>query len=90
MVKREIVEADWHARGFSCGLWTDSPGQVWADFVHSTDELVMLVEGAIELELSGKRLRPAVGEEVCIRRNTVHTVRNVGTTTARWLYGYRR
>ena len=33
---------DWAARGFSCDIWTDPPGQVWADFVHATDELVML------------------------------------------------
>ena len=44
------VEGDWPSRGFSCGLWVDSPGQVWEDY---------------------------------------HSVRNVGGTTARWLYGYK-
>ena len=55
---------DWAARGFSCDIWTDPPGQVWADFVHATDELVMLIDGEIELRFSGRVLRPLAGEEV--------------------------
>lgn len=82
------VERDWGERGFSCGLWTDAPGQEWRDFVHATDELVMLVEGEIELEFSGRTVRPAPGEEILIPAHTSHTVRNVGNVTARWLYGY--
>jgi quercetin dioxygenase-like cupin family protein len=70
-------------------MWTDPPGQVWVDFVHSVDELLMLVEGEIELSLSGRTWRPAPGEEVLIPAGVTHTVRNVGGTTSRWLYGYR-
>ena len=87
---QKAIAADWSARGFSCGLWTDPPGQIWEDFVHATDELVMLVEGTIELQFSGKKIRPRVGEEVLIPAQVTHTVRNVGGTTARWLYGYQR
>jgi mannose-6-phosphate isomerase-like protein (cupin superfamily) len=88
-VDRAKIANDWKARGFSCGLWVDPPGQVWEDYVHSTDELVMLIEGALELEMQGKILRPAIGEEVLIPANTSHTVRNIGGTTAKWLYGYK-
>jgi len=87
---RKQIEKDWRARGFSCALWVDPPGQVWADFVHDVDELVLLVEGEIELEMAGRKLRPRAGEEVLIPARTAHTVRNVGGTTARWLYGYAR
>ncbi|HEY3197953.1 MAG TPA: cupin domain-containing protein [Nitrospirales bacterium] len=80
---------DWQARGFSCGLWVDPPGQVWEDYMHSTDELLMLIEGALELEMQGKTLRPPIGEEILIPAHTSHTVRNIGGTTARWLYGYK-
>jgi mannose-6-phosphate isomerase-like protein (cupin superfamily) len=79
----------WKARGFSCGLWVDPPGQVWEDYVHSVDELLMLMEGALELEMQGKILRPGIGEEVLIPAHTSHTVRNIGGATARWLYGYK-
>lgn len=84
------VVRDWAGRGFSCGLWTDPPGQVWEDYVHDADELFMVVEGRVELELGGRRRTPPRGEEVLIPARAKHSVRNLGGTTARWLYGYRR
>ena len=44
-VEQTTVAARWRQRGFSCELWVDPPGQVWADFVHPVDELVMVVDG---------------------------------------------
>ena len=84
------VERDWQARGFSFGLWTDPPGQVWRNYVHDVDELFMVVEGEMELEMQGRAFRPAIGEEVLIPARVAHTVQNVGRKTARWLYGYRK
>ena len=86
---QEKIKIGWGARGFSCGLWVDPPGQVWADFVHDTDELVMLVQGEEEFEMNGRKYRLKVGEEFLISAGIKHTARNVGTTTSRWLYGYR-
>src|SRR5436309_5510369 len=60
------VEQDWHSQGFSCGLWVDAPGQVWGDYVHSMDELRMVLEGELELEMQGRIFRPNQGEEVLI------------------------
>lgn len=89
-VDQERVKQDWAGRGFSCGLWIDPPGRVWSDFVHETDELVMLVEGEQEFEMKGRKCRPRVGEELLIPAGTCHTARNVGKTTSRWLYGYKK
>lgn len=80
---------DWGRRGFSCDIWTDAPGQVWRDFVHATDELVMPLEGEIELEVGGRTCRPRIGEEVLIPAGVRHTVRNVGDRVSRWYYGYK-
>ena len=88
-VNRSHIETDWHSRGFSCGLWTDPPGQKWVDYVHSTDELLMVLEGEVELELQGRVFRPKIGEEVLIPARELHTVRNIGNGIARWLYGYK-
>lgn len=81
---------EWAARGFSCGTWVDPPGREWADFIHDTDELVMVVEGEQEFEMSGRRYCPPIGEELLIPAGTRHTARNVGRTPSRWLYGYKR
>ena len=40
---QEKVERNWLRRGFSCGLWNDPAGRRREDFVHNTDEVVMVV-----------------------------------------------
>ena len=86
----ESVRQDWRNRGFSCDLWVDPPGQCWEGYVHATDELVMIVEGEVEFEIEGVIHRPDPGEELFIPAGAVHSVRNLGRTQARWLYGYGR
>jgi quercetin dioxygenase-like cupin family protein len=88
-VTSDVAER-WRARGFSCGLWIDPPGQKWLDFVHEVDELVMIVEGEVEFEIEGDVHRPAPGEEVLIPAHARHSVRTLGSGGSRWLYGYRR
>jgi quercetin dioxygenase-like cupin family protein len=87
---RDRIATDWSRRGFSCDLWTDPPGQTWEDFTHTTDELVMLLEGEMEFEIAGQVQHPKIGEELLIPAGNVHSARNIGKTTARWLYGYKR
>ena len=81
----EDIKKDWNSRSYSFGIFKDPPGQVWADFVHSTDELVVLAEGEIE----GKSQQPPIGEEVFLPANAIHTVRNVSKTNNLWYYGYK-
>jgi hypothetical protein len=50
---RRQIAADWPARGFSCDLWTDPPGQRWENFRHAADELVAVLEGHVEFEIAG-------------------------------------
>jgi quercetin dioxygenase-like cupin family protein len=89
-IRQEKIATAWAARGFSCGLWIDPPGQRWEDFTHDTDEVVMLLEGEMEFEVAGKVHHPAVGEELLIPAGALHSARNIGTATARWLFGYKR
>jgi mannose-6-phosphate isomerase-like protein (cupin superfamily) len=87
--RMNMIETDWTARGFSCALWVDPPGQCWEDFTHTTDELVIVLEGEMEFVIDGNISHPDTGEEIFIPAGSVHSVRNTGNTTARWLYGYR-
>ena len=86
----EKIKEDWNSRGYSFGIFKDPPGQVWADFFHKTDELVVLVEGEIEIEIEGKAHQSPIGEEVFIPAKAMHTVKNVGKTNNVWYYGYKR
>jgi len=85
----EQIKKNWESRGYSFGVFKDPPGQVWADFVHRTDELVVLSEGEIEIEIEGNSEQPSIGEEVFIPANALHTVSNVGKTNNVWYYGYK-
>jgi hypothetical protein len=89
-IDREQVAADRAKRGFGCDLWTDPPGRRWEDFTHATDELVVLLEGEMEFEISERVCHPKIREELLIPAGAVHSARKIGTATARWLYGYKR
>jgi len=74
-MNRKGVAERFAALGFGCDVWTDPPGQVWVDFVHDVDEIVMLIEGEIEVSFAGKTLHPGPGEEIVIPAGASHTVR---------------
>ena len=62
----DLIKQNWHSRGYSFGVFRDPPGQIWADFVHRTNELIVLAEGEIEVEIEGKAERFQIGGMVFI------------------------
>lgn len=88
-LESQRVAEVWARDGFSCDLWVDPPGQQWVDFVHQTDERVVVKEGRIEFEVEGTRATLEPGDEVFIPAGSCHSVWNRGSSTARWFYGYR-
>ncbi len=88
-IDREGHRRAWADRGFSCDLWVDPPSQVWHDFLHDVDELVLLLEGECHIQFPDRLVRVHAGDELLIPAGTRHTVRNTGTGPARWLHGYR-
>jgi quercetin dioxygenase-like cupin family protein len=90
MIDVDEISRDWRRRGFSCDVWVDPPGRRWEDFVHAEDELVVVLEGEMEFEITDTVIHPEPGAELFIPAGAVHSARNRGRSTARWLYGYRR
>lgn len=84
-----ITKEDWRKRGFTCGIWDDPPGQVWIDFQYDNDELIMLLDGEMELIIDGKVYYPKLYEEFFIPAGTKHSIKNIGTTSSRWFYGHK-
>ena len=89
MKTKEALQKEWAEKGFSCDLWIDPPGQRWEDYVHDVDEVVYVMEGTLEFEISGKKTVLKPGDEAFIPARAHHAVRNIGGTTARWYYGYK-
>lgn len=90
MKTRSAISKDWHGRGFSCDSWVDPPNQKWEGYVHDVDELIYMVQGQMELEVSGKKKILNPGDEAFIPAHAVHSVRNIGGTETHWLYGYKK
>ena len=87
-VDKTTVARDWSQRGYSCDWFSDPPGREWRNFVHGTNELVTVVEGRLELTVAGSTWLVEPGDEVFIPCGAVHSVKNIHTSTTRWLYGY--
>ncbi len=85
---QDAVAAEWRARGYSCGSFVDPPGRRWEDFVHDCNELVTVIEGRLEMVVSGKTMTLEPGDEVFIPKGALHSVRNIHHGTTAWLYGY--
>jgi len=88
-LEMQSISEVWAREGFSCDLWVDPPGQQWLDFVHPTDERVVVKEGTLEFKVEGTRAILSTGDEVFIPAGNRHSVWNRGSSTARWFYGYR-
>lgn len=86
---RAAIAEAWKRQGYDCQLWIDEPGREWLNFVHPADEMVVLLEGDLEVEVAGQRARLKPGDEVFIPAGARHSVFNRGATTARWLFGYK-
>jgi mannose-6-phosphate isomerase-like protein (cupin superfamily) len=87
-VDRRAVGRDWRSRGYGCDEFVDPPGRQWNDFVHSTNELVTVLEGVLELTVERSRVVAGPGDEVFIPAGALHSVKNIHSGTTRWLYGY--
>jgi len=85
-VSPEAVRADFP--GFSFGTFRDPPGQVWADFVHDTDEFVVVAEGRVHIEVAGETAACRTGDLVLIPRHARHSLTTSPEAGSVWFYGY--
>ena len=83
------VRKNWASRGFTCAQWTDPKDQVWENYVHNVDELLMVVQGRLCLEMQGQKHAALPGVEFLIPAHSLHSVRNLFDGTSHWLYGYK-
>ncbi len=87
VVQKEVA-AIWAARGYSCNLFVDPPGQEWLNFVHDCNELVSVVEGRLDMDVGDASFIVEPGDEVFIPKGVRHSLRNIHPGISKWLYGY--
>lgn len=82
------VRADWATEGFSFGVFNDPPGQQWNDFVHRTDEYVVVAEGELEIAVGDEKKRSSPGDRVRIPGGVSHSLKTLSPDGSTWFYGY--
>ena len=82
------VQSKWSDEGFSFGEFNDPPGQEWNDFVHGTDEYVLVSEGMLQIDVGSERFVAESGDLIRIPRNVNHSLKTVSPDGSVWLYGY--
>lgn len=85
-VTADAIKADFP--GFSFGTFDDPPGQLWADFVHDTDEFVVVASGDMTIEVAGETARCGPGDLVLIPAHASHTLLTLSPEGSTWHYGY--
>jgi mannose-6-phosphate isomerase-like protein (cupin superfamily) len=76
-------------RGFTCNLQTDPPGKRWAVHHHQVDEIVVLLQGQLEIVMGARSKKLKVGEECVVPYSMPHAIHNPGRTQSHYLYGFR-
>ena len=82
------VQSDWANEGFSFGVFRDPQGQEWNDFIHDTDEYVLVASGELEIRVGDQVKTVGSGALVRIPRNTFHSLKTLSSAGSVWLYGY--
>ena len=84
----DAVKAAWEREGFSFGIFRDPPGQAWDDFVHETDEYVLVAEGEMAITVGPEFFNAVASDLVRIPRGVVHSLCTLSPGGSVWLYGY--
>ena len=70
------VSRAWSEQGYNCLTRTDPPGQDWRDVAHGSDEVLVVIEGGLEVEMHGVRYALQPGDEMFIPREAPYRIRN--------------
>lgn len=84
----DAVERNLQRENFSFGVFRDPPGQEWNNFVHRTDEYVLIAEGKLAMRVGDEKLVAEPGDLVRIPRGAYHSLKTVSAEGSVWLYGY--
>jgi len=82
------TRTDWQREGFSFGVFRDPPGQQWNNFIHQSDEYVLVAEGRIEIDVGRQTAVCEPGDLVRIPRRVSHSLKTLSAAGSVWLYGY--
>jgi mannose-6-phosphate isomerase-like protein (cupin superfamily) len=90
-INKEVVEADWTARGYSKPK-IESYAQGWSrgEHTHPVNLIMTIVTGRMEFVFGGQRFVVEPGDEIFYAAHTVHSARNLYDGTTQMMEGSKR
>lgn len=83
------VREDLERRGYHVELWSVAPGAGLVGFLPEDGALLYVDSGVAELDVDGRILHLAAGEQAIVPRGSVHALRNPGDAPLTWLAAVR-
>ena len=74
--------------GYSFDIFIDPSDRVRNDFLYTTNELVTVINGKLELIIGRKRIIAEPDDKVGLLKGVRHSVKNLPSATTHRLYGY--
>jgi len=89
-VNLDHVIESWSNCGFDSQYHSETAGYSIQNEIRDTDELIMLLDGAMRIELDGEIVQPKRGEVLLIPALKPHSIVSVGGAETTWLSGIER
>jgi quercetin dioxygenase-like cupin family protein len=86
MIDRERLIASLEAEGFFVTEWTDEPNASYAEHVHETNEVRVVLEGSMTITTAGRTIDLAAGDRLDVAAGQPHSA-VVGYGGVRYLAG---
>lgn len=87
-IDQEEVRTLWAEEGFDFGIFRDPPEQEWNDFVHGTDEYVLVAKGRLTISVGDQVADCNPGDLVRIPKGVPHSLKTTSPAGSVWFYGY--
>jgi len=84
-------EKNWTKRGFSFSVGSIKLQEEVKDAVHDDqDELIVMVNGKLEVTIGGETFIPDRNQEVLIPAKSNHSIKNIGAVDSIIYFGYKQ
>lgn len=89
MENRETIKQRMLQEGYSIiNEYSDSPGEIFPDHDHSGDQLLVVLEGSIEVTMNGETKTLYPGDELAFPARTIHSAK-IGSQGCVYIDGER-
>ena len=81
------LESELKKEGYSCYVWSDSPGAYYSPHSHAHDECICVISGEMLFFVDNKEYKLNPGQKLYLPSGTVHEASNKASERVTYLVG---